>query len=521
MPFIEVLDIWGLAALGVTLVAVAFLINRYAPGRRRRIRHVLLLYIAFLCASGMERLTRWLAASHPTFQAWAGHLHIASSLAAAFTGVSLAGLFVFDFLLPVIRLGVVAITADVIMGFAYAFAALGVLRSEGVSPSSVVTTSAIASGVIALSLQATLGNILGGIALQMDGSVHVGDWLSLPDGTQGKVTAIRWRHTVLETRNWDTVVVPNSNLLAQNIVILGKRTGKPLQHRMWVNFNVDFRFPPSQVIEAVQSALWAAPIEGIADDPKPNVICYDLAKDGRDSFGTYAVRYWLTDLPNDDPTNSRVRTRVYAALRRSGIPLARPSQTLFMSAEEDDEARAERLKKRRVGVIEHVELLRSLTAAERDYVADHLKYAPFTAGETITRQGSTAHYLYILLTGQVEVRRHVDESARFVATIQAPGFFGEMGLLTGEPRTADVVALTDVECYRLDKPGLEHVLQERPEIAEEISRTVARRQVEMWHATEDAEARCVRIANVQDSILAKIQTFFGLGVSQRGPSSDT
>lgn len=515
MPFIELLDIWGLAALGVTLVGVAFLINRYAPRRRRRIRHVLLLYVAFLLASGMEGVTRWLAASHPGLQSWAGHLHVASSLTAAFTGVSLAGLFVFDFLLPVIRLGVVAITADVIMGFAYAFAALGVLRSEGVSPSSVVTTSAIASGVIALSLQATLGNILGGMALQMDGSVHVGDWLALPDGTQGKVTAIRWRHTVLETRNWDTVIVPNSNLLAQNIVILGKRAGQPLQHRMWVTFNVDFRYPPSQVIEAVQSALWAAPIEGIADEPKPNVICYDLAKDGKDSFGYYAVRYWLTDLPNDDPTNSRVRTRVYAALRRAGIPLARPSQTLFMSPEEDDTARAGRLKKKRVGIIERVELLRSLTPAERDYLADHLKYAPFTAGETITRQGSTAHFLYLLLTGQVEVRRRVDELVRDIAIIQAPGFFGEMGLLTGEPRAADVIALTDVECYRLDKPGLEQILQERPEIAEEISRTVAKRQVEMWHATDDADARTARIASVEDSILSKIQTFFGLGVSRR------
>lgn len=515
MPFVELLDIWGLAALGVTLVGVAFLINRYAPTRRRRIRHVLLLYVAFLCTSGLEHVAHWLARSHGGFQSWAAHLHVVSSLAAAFTGVSLGGLFVFDFLLPVIRLGVVAITADIIMGFAYAFAALGVLRSEGVSPSSVVATSAVVSGVVALSLQATLGNILGGIALQMDGSVHVGDWLALPDGTQGKVTAIRWRHTVLETRNWDTVIVPNSNLLAQNIVILGKRAGRPLQHRMWVTFNVDFRYPPSQVIEAVQSALWAAPIEGVAEEPKPNVICYDLAKDGKDSFGYYAVRYWLTDLPNDDPTNSRIRTRVYAALRRAGIPLARPSQTLFTSPEEDDTARAERLKKRRVGIIERIDLLRSLTPAERDYVADHLKYAPFTAGETITRQGATAHFLYILLTGQVEVQRHVEDRVRDLATIQAPGFFGEMGLLTGEPRSADVVALTDVECYRLDKPGLEQILQERPEIAEQISRTVAKRQVELWHTTEDADARSARIASEENSILAKIQTFFGLGVSQR------
>jgi hypothetical protein len=50
----------------------------------------------------------------------------------------------------------------------------------------------------------------------------------------------------------------------------------------------------------------------------------DLAKDTRDSFAYYAARYWLTDLAVDDPTSSAVRARIYAALRRASIPLARP-----------------------------------------------------------------------------------------------------------------------------------------------------------------------------------------------------
>ena len=98
--------------------------------------------------------------------------------------------------LPRLGVGIVAITGDLIVGFAYLFAGLGVLKAAGVSPSSVVTTSAVVSGVLALSMQATLGNILGGVALQLDGSIHVGDWVQLPDGTQGRVIAIRWRHTV-------------------------------------------------------------------------------------------------------------------------------------------------------------------------------------------------------------------------------------------------------------------------------------------------------------------------------------
>ena len=104
--------------------------------------------------------------------------------------------------------------------------------------------------------------MLGGIALQLDDSIHVGDWLQLPSGQQGKVKAIRWRHTVVETRNWDTVIVPNSALLNDNIVILGEREDQPTQHRMWVYFNVDFRYSPEEVINVVEDALQST-IDGL------------------------------------------------------------------------------------------------------------------------------------------------------------------------------------------------------------------------------------------------------------------
>jgi small-conductance mechanosensitive channel/CRP-like cAMP-binding protein len=517
--FVAFLTTWGFAALGGLFVLVAALVNRFAPHRRRRLRVALVLYVLFLAGTAMVFGLRHIPS--PTTTGWSEHVRLVTELLGAFAIVNLVALAVFDVVMPLLGFASVAITGDVIVGFAYVFAGLGVLKSEGVSAASVVTTSAIVSGVLALSLQTTLGNILGGVALQLDGSVHVGDWLQLPDGTQGKIVAIRWRHTVLETRNWDTLVVPNANLLAQNIMILGKRIGKPIQHRMWVYFNVDFRFSPTQVIDVVRDALAAAPIEGVADDPKPTVICYDFAKDTRDSFAYYAVRYWLTDLPNDDPTSSRIRTRIYAALKRAGIPLARPVQTLFLQAEEDEAHYQTRHKQRRIHALESVELFGSLTPDERAFMADHLRYAPFAAGETCTKQGAVAHWLYILTSGKVEIRRHVEGGtlAKTLATIEAPGMFGEMGLLAGEPRTADVVAITDVECYRLDKPGLAHILEQRPEIAEIFSKTIAKRRIELLAAAEDIdeEAKRLRMESDEGHILDRMQEFFGLARTSRHP----
>lgn len=513
----EALERWGFAVLGVMLVLVAGLVNRVAPHRRRRLRAGFVLYVLFLCGMGLSWGLRHVPAPHVT--GWSEHVQLATDLLGAYALVNLTALAIFDVLLPTVGLAGTALTSDIVVGFTYLFATFGVLKAEGVSASSFITTSAVVSGVLALSMQATLGNILGGIALQLDGSIHVGDWLQLADGTQGRVVGIRWRHTMIETRNWDTIVVPNANLLAQNIIILGKRTAKPVQHRMWVYFNVDFRYPPNAVIDAVREALCSAPIEGVATDPKPSVICYDFAKDTRDSFAYYAARYWLTDLPNDDPTSSRVRTRIYAALKRAGIPLARPTQTLFVNPEEDEAHSVQRHKEQRIHAIESVDLFKPLTNEERSFVADHLRYAPFASGETCTKQGAVAHWLYILTRGKVEIRRHAEDDTvvKALATIEAPGFFGEMGLMTGDPRAADVVALGDVECYRLDKPGLARILEERPEVAEEFSKTLAKRRMELLHAAEDIdeEERTRQMHAEERRILDNIQDFFGLARTSR------
>jgi CRP-like cAMP-binding protein len=265
------------------------------------------------------------------------------------------------------------------------------------------------------------------------------------------------------------------------------------------------------VIQVVSDALSAAPIERVATEPKPSVICYDFAKDGRDSFAYYAVRYWLLDLAVDDPTSSVVRTRIYHALRRAGIPLALPASKLLMKM--DDEATAvSRHRPQRIDAVRSMSLFKPLTDDEVAELSDHLRYAPFTAGETMTKQGAVAHWLYIIIKGTADVRATVDGASKTVAHLEAPAFFGEMGMMTGEKRTADVVATSEVECYRLDKEGFQAILKNRPEVAEQMSDVLAVRRVGLDAVREglDAEARRAREEAMKTQILLKIEDFFGL-----------
>ncbi|MEZ4314180.1 MAG: cyclic nucleotide-binding domain-containing protein [Polyangiaceae bacterium] len=99
-----------------------------------------------------------------------------------------------------------------------------------------------------------------------------------------------------------------------------------------------------------------------------------------------------------------------------------------------------------------------------------------------------------------------------MSQIDAPGFFGEMGLMTGEPRMATVTARTAVDCYRLDKEGFRKIMAQRPEVAADISAVLAQRKVELEQALEtcDAAAKEKRLAETRGELLGAIKKFFAL-----------
>lgn len=490
------------------LVIVAFAVGRWAPLRRSHVRRGLFLFACFVICVGGMYLATWLGAPKVA-EGFKG----ASEWIALFTAVQLTGQVVFSLIVPRFGLNVAEIVADITMAAAYLLAIAFMLSRAGLELSSIIATSAVLTAVLGLSLQATLGNILGGLALQVDNSVGAGDWIRLEDGREGRVTEIHWRHTVVETRNWDTIIVPNAVLVAQTVTILGKRMGAPLQHRMWVYFNVDHRFSPLEVIRIVDHALQGAPMEFIAADPAPHCICMDLAKPGNESVAHYAVRYWLTDLANDDPASSSVRIRLYSALSRAEIPLSLPASKVFVSHLNEEHAErkaAEEFDVRR-RALDSVTLFAPMTDEEKQQLASRLHRSMFAPGEVITRQGATAHWFYVLTKGRGDVIRDDGEGPVCLREVEAPAFFGEMGLMTGAPREVSVVARSEVECFRIGKEAFHAILAARPEIAEQISQILADRQGDVDSAeVERGLHRSPREGAAQHRILASMRSFFGL-----------
>src|SRR5688500_7844495 len=93
--------------------------------------------------------------------------------------VNLAALVLFDLLLRLSRWDYPDILHDLVVGAAYVVAIGWLMHRVGVNVTSIVATSAVVTAVVGLSLQATLGNIVGGVALQVDESIDEGDWIEL------------------------------------------------------------------------------------------------------------------------------------------------------------------------------------------------------------------------------------------------------------------------------------------------------------------------------------------------------
>jgi small-conductance mechanosensitive channel/CRP-like cAMP-binding protein len=487
----------------LTYLVVSALVKRNPQVERYHMRVARVLVLGHVISVPIGALVDW--------QGYDGEAADITGMSFALLAFMSLGLtLVFRILLP--RGGVMMprIVVDLMTFFGFLVALIIVGQRAGFSIAGLITTSAVLTAVIGLALQDTLGNVMGGISVQLDKSIKVGDWISLgPGQPQGKIAEIRWRYTAIETRAWDTIIIPNGILVKNQITIMGRRKGEPMQARRSLDFFVDYKVPPTEVITAVEAALRRDPIEVMAATPAPHCLFHGM----KDSFAYYVVRYWLTQLDRDDPPDSAVRTRIWFALHRAGIALAVPNTNVFLTHETDE--RAEKIEAsehgKRIKALTTVDLFRGLPQNLRDELANQISYAPFGRGEAVTREGEVDDGLYMIVEGDMSVRIGKGTDEKEVARLGPGQFFGEMSLMTGEARTASVVAATDVICYRVDKPAFEAVLGEMPALADQIAEILAVRRTALSAAQgEQDDAKKARVETAKKDLLGRIRGFFKL-----------
>jgi small-conductance mechanosensitive channel/CRP-like cAMP-binding protein len=488
------------AGLGLGVALILWLFRNYAPVRRVRAS---ILLAAFM--GGLYLVLR--GSGIPDESSALKVVAAAGILSGANAVLQLFDLFLWDYLISRRRhVDVPRLLVDLFNFVALVAVALVVLSQVfGVKDlSALLVTSTVVSAVIGLSLQDLLGNVIAGIALQLERPFAVGDWVQVSE-QEGQVVQMNWRTLTLRTRDNHNVFLPNANAARQDIVNYSRPT--PLQ-MLHAEVGVAYRHAPGEVKAVLARAVAGA--EGVRADPPPEI----LVKDYGEYAVHYDVRYWIADFARAPQIRDAVLTRLWYALRRAGMTIPFPIRDVNVrTLPEDHEARAQELLRREVfAALRPLSVFAPLSDPQIEQLGRGAALERYTAGEVLVRQGEPGDSLFVIKAGQVRVDvRNENGQVATVAALGPDDFFGEMSLLTGEPRSASVVAETEVEVVVVDKPDLAAVITADNRVPEALSVALEAR---LRSAAERAAAGPVAPADRSPlqriALLDRIRQFFGI-----------
>ncbi len=127
-------------------------------------------------------------------------------------------------------------------------------------------------------------------------------------------------------------------------------------------------------------------------------------------------------------------------------------------------------------VLSRAGLFQGVEPEARDSLFSALELADYRRGEAVFSEGELGDTLFIVLTGKVKVGRRAADGRENMLSVMGPAdMFGELSLFDPGPRTATATVLTDARVASLAQSSLRPWISDRPEIAEQLLRVLARR----------------------------------------------
>ena len=372
---------------------------------------------------------------------------------------------------------------------------------------SLLAASGVVGIVIGFALQDSLGNVVAGFALQFGRPFQVGDWL-LVDGQHVQAVEINWRSTRFVTNDEVQLDVPNQHLVKQTIT---NYHGGGSRHAMRLEIGLEYDLAPNHAKDILLLATAAA--EGVLAEPVPNV----FLKNFGDSAVIYEVRFWLNDHRRYNATADAVRTNLWYALHRHRINVPYPTRTLHVDRTRGA-AKSESQREHRETVLDLIRgqaLFETMGDEHVQLVIDRCHAQRFGRGEAIIREGAEGASMFVLISGEASVIvGGGDGHGTRVATLNAGDCFGEMSLLTGEKRSASVVATSDCRVLEITKPVFAEIIEEDEGLLPRLSELLASRQMQTdgivaARAQRDVGAQAIE-EEYQAGFLARFKSFFDL-----------
>jgi CRP-like cAMP-binding protein len=319
---------------------------------------------------------------------------------------------------------------------------------------------------------------------------------------------------VIKNFTGNYLIIPNSRMAAMQV----ENYHKPEKaHYNWHFLTLDFEVPIERAERILLAALKEAQTPfGVTESPIARV------RLPNERGMEYIVVYQVPEYRFRGRMRAAVMRSVMKHLRVAGIRPVYPQHTIYTAdmplrqPEQQPDPRA---------VLEHVALFTVLDEAEMAALAARMRSHLCPAGQVIVEQGESGASMYIVAEGLLYVyipQADAGESIK-VSEISPGQFFGEMALLTGEPRSATVKAETDALVYEITKEDMELLLDKRPEIAEQLTQMIAQRRFRQQEFMTNLPAaqQAVAVQNFATQLLDKVRRFFGMfrsAVAAKEPS---
>ncbi len=268
--------------------------------------------------------------------------------------------------------------------------------------------------------------------------------------------------------------------------------------RLYVDVGVSYDAAPTMVKAAVKEALASCPL--VLKAPAPDAMIHDFGG----SAIVYRVRFWTEDFELDEEAMDQVRASLFYAFRRKGIEIPYPIQVEYSKEPPVADEAAARLERERL--IGGVDLFAALTEADRATITARTRLVEFGDGEPIVQEGAPGQSMYVVADGRVHVL--LESSKTRVATIERGGYFGEMSLLTGDPRTATVVADGGGRLLEIDADAFRYLGDLSPHTVEQVGVAAATRRAELNAAR--ATAKSAAVVEPPANFLARMRRFLKL-----------
>jgi small-conductance mechanosensitive channel len=360
----------------------------------------------------------------------------------------------------------------------------------------IFTTSTIIGVVIGLALQDTLGNLFAGFAIQADQPFQIGDVVTIPNKGMGVVESISWRGVKMRTFQNKLLVISNSVLGKEAIEVAPRGN---LNARI-VNFNTLYTNSPAKTIQVIRDVV--RQVENVSPKIRPVVRIGKLAPDGLE----WEIKYWAEDYSKFNDTDAAIRQNIWYAFQREKIDFAYPTRTVYMHSEaparafvENPDDIFERLN--------NIPIFTPLCPEEIQSLSKSSSIRVFAPKEAIVRKGQKGTSMFVIHRGTVNIL--IEEAGRqqIVGSLSEGDFFGEMGLFTGEERTADVVAETETKVLEIRSRSLKPILENNPELVKSISEIIESRRAELDKQQSETKKRK---KSADGGVVNSIRKFFGL-----------